>query len=192
MPFLRKQGPDVAQHLGFHLAPYTNNKTIAVGCSLLSKAGYVCERVDGVSGSTLVKILFPWLSITVKLGNKGSLVKQPWATLKPTLSCSAVPASAMFPCLQYLQVKPYTKEFYLFVLCTEWGVLGKQRMGSGAVPYCAVDGESRQQYFVVLIPVKNGIFQSKAIDPGVALHRKIQPNPEDCHRRIQITVAGYP
>lgn len=57
---------------------------------------------------------------------------------------------------------------------------------------CAVDGERKVQYFGVLIPVKNGIFQSKPIDLGVALHRKTQPNPEDCHRRIQITVAGYP
>lgn len=59
MAILREQGPHFAEHLGFYLAPCTNNKTIAVGCKLLSKAGYVFEKVDGVSGNTLVKILFP-------------------------------------------------------------------------------------------------------------------------------------
>lgn len=59
MAILRKQGPHFAGHLGFYLAPCTNNKTIVIGCSLLSKAGYVFEKVDVVSGNTLVKTLFP-------------------------------------------------------------------------------------------------------------------------------------
>lgn len=59
MAILRKQGPHFAGHLGFYLAPCTNNKTIAIGCSLLSEAGYVFEKVDVVSGNTLVKTLFP-------------------------------------------------------------------------------------------------------------------------------------
>lgn len=36
-----EQGSDFAEQLGFHLAPYTNNKTIAIGSSLLPKAGYL-------------------------------------------------------------------------------------------------------------------------------------------------------
>ena len=60
MAILRKQGPDFAEHLEFHLTPYTNKKTIAVECSLLSQASYIVEKgADGVSGNTLVKMLFP-------------------------------------------------------------------------------------------------------------------------------------
>lgn len=57
MPFLRKQGPDFPEHLGFHLAQYAKNDSY--WSRLLSKAGYVAEEVDDISGNTLMKILFP-------------------------------------------------------------------------------------------------------------------------------------
>ena len=94
MAILRKQGPDFAEHLEFHLTPYTNKKTIAVECSLLSQASYIVEKgADGVSGNTLVKMLFPRLSTTVELGGRGSLLKQHCVTLSSSFLLLQFPAS---------------------------------------------------------------------------------------------------
>lgn len=61
MAILRKQGPDFFffEILELHLTPYTNNKTSAIGCCLLSQASYIVEKAaGGVSGNTMVKMLF--------------------------------------------------------------------------------------------------------------------------------------